>query len=90
LIAGWTSDGTLRDAMQLAAGFSRELHLEPTGSSLVCVPVTDVQAARAALEAARVKAAIRGDGIRFSVHVWNGPEDVERAVTAITPYLRDA
>ncbi len=90
LMAGWAADGTLREAMDLAAAFSRALRLEPTGSSLVCVPVTDVQAARAALEVARVKAAIRGDGIRFSLHVWNGPDDVERAITAITPYVRDA
>jgi selenocysteine lyase/cysteine desulfurase len=89
LIAGWAADGTLGSSLGLAADFSRALGLEPTGSSLVCVPVADVQAARAALEAVRVKAAIRGDGIRFSVHVWNVPDDIDRAVTAIAPHLRD-
>ena len=44
---------------------------------------TDAERARAALDAARVKAAVRGDAIRFSVHVWNTGEDVERAAATI-------
>ena len=32
-------------------------------------------------------AAVRGEAIRFSLHVWNDESDVERASTAIRPFL---
>lgn len=89
LIAAWHQDGTLDVPLDLAARLARATGREPGGSSLVCVPVTDTLRARAALEEARIRAAIRGDGIRFSLHVWNSAADVERAATAIRPYVRD-
>jgi selenocysteine lyase/cysteine desulfurase len=90
LIAGWHRDGVLRESVALAGRFAEAIGLEATGSSLVCAPVADAARARDALEAARIKAAIRGDAIRFSVHVWNDAADVERAVEVIGPFLRSA
>ena len=42
---------------------------------------------RAALEAAGIRAAVRGDAIGFSLHVWNDAADVDRAVEAIRQFL---
>jgi len=53
----------------------------------VCVPIADPEPVRAALEAAGIRAAVRGDAIRFSLHVWNDAADVDRAVEAIRPLL---
>ncbi len=82
-VTAWRRDGILADVKALAGRFSRALDLEPTGSSLVCVRVADPEAVRASLDARRIKAAVRGDSIRFSVHVWNDDADVDRAVEAI-------
>jgi selenocysteine lyase/cysteine desulfurase len=88
LVVGWHRDGTLEAARTLADRLYEAVDLEPRGSSLVCLSVSDTDAARAALEAARVKASVRGGAIRFSVHVWNTPDDVDRAVATIRPFLR--
>jgi selenocysteine lyase/cysteine desulfurase len=47
------------------------------------VPVADPEAVRSSLDQRRIKAAVRGDSIRFSVHVWNDDADVDRAVESI-------
>ena len=87
LAAGWRRTGALDRPLALAASMARALRLEPTGSSLVCVPVADPERCRAALTEARIKAAVRGPNIRFSLHLWNDEADVERAVAAIAPSL---
>jgi selenocysteine lyase/cysteine desulfurase len=87
LIATWCRDGTLAEPLELAARLARSLGQEPSGSSLVCVPIADPEPVRAALEAAGIRAAVRGDAIRFSLHVWNDAADVDRAVEAIRPLM---
>lgn len=87
-ITTWRRDGVLAEVVALAGRFARALELEPTGSSLVCVPVPEPDRVREALDRQRIRAAVRGDGIRFSVHVWNDDGDIERAGDAIRPFLR--
>jgi selenocysteine lyase/cysteine desulfurase len=82
-VTSWRRDGVLADVMALAGRFATALEVEPTGSSLVCVPVADPEAVRESLDARRIRAAVRGESIRFSVHVWNDDADVDRAVEAI-------
>jgi selenocysteine lyase/cysteine desulfurase len=89
-LVAWRRDGALREVLALAGRFAHSLGLEPTGASLVCVPVAEPERARAALDDARIRAAVRGDGIRFSVHLWNDDADVRRAVEAIRPFVPDA
>lgn len=86
LVSGWHRDGTLEAARSLADRLADAVGLTATGSSLVCVPISDAGPVRAALEAAGVKASVRGTAIRFSVHVWNTIEDIERAADAIRPF----
>jgi len=90
LIAQWQRAGTLARSVALAGNFAEAIGLQATGSSLVCAPVVDATAARAALEAAGIRAAIRGDAIRFSTHVWNDESDIKRAVDVIRPFLGPA
>jgi selenocysteine lyase/cysteine desulfurase len=78
----------LRPVLELATRFADALDRVPTGASLVCVPVSEPERVRVALDRERIRAAVRGDGIRFSVHVWNDDADIERAVDAIRPFLR--
>lgn len=89
LIAGWLRDGALEGPLDLAATLARAVGQAPTGSSLVCVPVAEPERVRAALADARIKAAVRGDNIRLSLHLWNDVADVERAAAAISPFLLD-
>lgn len=90
LMAGWLRDGTLGEPLRLAALLAEAVGQAPTGSSLVCVPVGDPERVRAALADGHIKAAVRGDGIRFSLHLWNDEDDVRRAADAIAPYLSRA
>jgi selenocysteine lyase/cysteine desulfurase len=87
LIARWSKDGTLAEPLELAARLARALHQEPTGSSLVCIPIADPEGVRATLEAAGIRAAVRGDAIRLSLHVWNDAADVDRAAEALRPFV---
>jgi selenocysteine lyase/cysteine desulfurase len=87
-ITAWRRGGALRPVLELAGRLAAALDREPTGASLVCVPVAEPERVREALDRARIRAAVRGENIRFSVHVWNDDEDIERAVDAIRPFLR--
>ena len=88
LMAEWLRNGVLTEPLRLAATLSAAVGQAASGSSLVCVPVDEPERVRSALAEARIKAAVRGDGIRFSLHVWNDEADVDRAARAITPFLR--
>lgn len=87
LLAGWTRAGDLATPLALAAELARAVGQEPAGASLVCVPVREPERVRAALADDQVRAAVRGQNIRFSVHLWNDAGDIERAARAITPFL---
>lgn len=87
LLADWVRAGALAAPLGLAAMLAHAVGREPTGSSLVCVPVRDPERVRSTLAEARIRAAVRGDNIRFSVHLWNDEDDIERAARAISPYL---
>jgi selenocysteine lyase/cysteine desulfurase len=86
-LVAWRRDGALDEVLALAGRFAHSLDREPTGASLVCVPVAEPERVRAALDGARIRAAVRGDGIRFSVHLWNDDADVARAVEAIHRFV---
>ncbi len=82
-LAGWRETGALEEPLDLAREMAERLGVPWGGASLVCAPIDDPAAVRAALGAAKVRAAIRGTAIRLSTHVYTGPEDVERAVRAL-------
>ena len=83
LIAEWNESGVLTDAVQLAVDFAEALDMDWGGSSLVCVPVHDAERTMATLTEAGIRAAPRGNAIRFSTHVYNDSSDIDRTVTAI-------
>jgi selenocysteine lyase/cysteine desulfurase len=87
LLVRWQAAGALEEPPRLARDLADALGLEWGGASLVCLPVDDGAAARAALAAARIRASFRGSGIRLSPHVYNDSADVARAVEALAPVI---
>jgi selenocysteine lyase/cysteine desulfurase len=90
LLVRWQAAGALEEPMRLARELAEGLGLEWGGSSLVCAPIDDADAARAALAAARIRASFRGTGVRLSPHVYNDGADVTRAIDALSPVARAA
>lgn len=88
LIAEWQRDGTLAAVVETADGLARRLGLEPTGSSIVAVPVADMAAARERLAAHGVKAGTHTAAVRLSCHVYTTAADLDRAVDALAPLVR--
>jgi selenocysteine lyase/cysteine desulfurase len=87
LLESWALMGAFDEALELARELAERLGVEWGGASLVCAPISDADAARAALAAAGVRAATRGAAIRCATHVYTARDDIERAARAIEPYL---
>jgi len=88
LLVDWQRQGALDPVRELARRLSERLGLEPTGSSLVSVPVDDAEVATRRLAESGVRAAVRAGRVRLSPHVYSTLADVERAVDAIAPFVR--
>ena len=87
LLCEWSDAGLLDIPKTMAEELARRLGVEWGGASIVCVPVIDLDATREALIEADLKAGFRGDGVRFSTHVYSTNADIERAVSVIRPLL---
>ncbi|MCI0582533.1 MAG: aminotransferase class V-fold PLP-dependent enzyme [Chloroflexi bacterium] len=79
----WRAEGALEEPVRLARRLAEGLGLEWGGSSLVCAPIDDPDAARATLASVRIRASFRGTGLRLSTHVYNDDADVDRAIEAL-------
>ena len=84
LLAQWQREGVLASVLDLSARLAAGLGLEAPTSSIVCLSVPDAEAAETALAEAGVKCAARGGNVRLSPHVYNTPEEIDRAVDAIS------
>ena len=90
LIDEWRGDGVLDAVLERTSDLAAQLGLAPTGSSIVSVPVSDMDLARTALERGRVKAGVHTAAVRLSCHVYTTPDDVDRAVQVLAPLARTA
>jgi selenocysteine lyase/cysteine desulfurase len=86
LLAEWQVAGAFDAVRSLAEGLAERLGVPWYGSSLVCAPLADGEAARTALAAAGIRASVRGTAIRFAVHVYTTDSDLDRAAEAIAPF----
>jgi selenocysteine lyase/cysteine desulfurase len=86
LLAEWQAAGAFGAVRDLARDLAKRLNVPWFGSSLVCAPLGDGEAARTALAAAGVRASVRGTAIRFAVHVYTTEADLDRAAEAIAPF----
>jgi selenocysteine lyase/cysteine desulfurase len=66
--------------VELANRFRAGLGLEPGDSAIVSV---DLEDGAAKLERAGIRAAVRAGGLRLSFHLYNTPEHVDEAVSAL-------
>ncbi len=87
LLRQWRGEGLFGEVRALAGRLAAGLGLPTPSSSLVCLPVADPEAAAAALNHARVRGAIRVGHVRLAPHVWTTDDDVERAVSALRPFV---
>ncbi len=87
LLESWGPTGAFDAALDLARELAGRLGVDWGGASLVCAPIDDADAARAALAAAGVRASVRGTAIRCSTHVYTTRDEIERAARAIEPFL---
>jgi selenocysteine lyase/cysteine desulfurase len=88
LLRTWNEQGLLDEPRRLARELAVALGVEWHGSSIVCAPVTDLAAARSALDRARVRVGFRGGAVRLSTHVYTVPSEIERAVDALRPLVK--
>lgn len=86
LLVEWQAAGAFEGVRRLAEGLATRLGVPWYGSSLVCAPLADGEAARSGLAAAGVRASVRGTAIRFAVHVYNTDADLDRAANAVAPF----
>jgi selenocysteine lyase/cysteine desulfurase len=70
--------------LALVRRFCAGLQLPETGSSIVQVAVPDTEAALERLRRAGIQAAGRAGALRFSFHLYNDEEDVDRALEALS------
>jgi selenocysteine lyase/cysteine desulfurase len=83
LLATWQADGLLDEPLALARCLADGLDLPQPVGSIVTVPVDDADGLRDELAQAGIKAAVRAGNVRLSTHVYNTPEHVEAAVSAL-------
>ena len=90
LLRGWRDAGLLDRVTGLAARLADGIGVPQPAASLVCVPVTDPDRARAALAAGGITASMPGAAVRFAPHVYNTADDIDRAVEVIKPFVARA
>ena len=79
----WSGSGAFERVRELARRLADGVGAAPPASTLVCLPATDVEAARRALDEAGIRASVRGAGLRLAPHVYNTEGDIEAAINAI-------
>jgi hypothetical protein len=89
LLVEWQAAGYLEEPVALARALADRFGIPWGGATLVCPPIDDPDAVRAALTEHRIKAAFRGTAIRFSTHVYNDDADIDLAARAIGPLVGD-
>ncbi len=87
LLVAWQRDGALEDVLALSRRLADGLGAPAPTSSIVVVRAADAEAAEAALAAAGIKCAARGGNIRLAPHVYNTPDDIDRAIEAAARLL---
>jgi selenocysteine lyase/cysteine desulfurase len=87
LLRDWSEQGLLEMPRRRAAALAARLGVPWYGSSIVCVPVDDLDAAKLALAAAGVRAGFRAGSIRLSTHVYTTDADVDRAVEVLGGFV---
>lgn len=87
LLVDWRASGQLARVPAMAARLASGLGQPAPVSTLVCIPVGDPDAGRAALQAAGVKASVRGTAIRLAPHVYTTDADIDAAIDVVAPFV---
>jgi selenocysteine lyase/cysteine desulfurase len=90
LITHWQARYLLESVRELARELAQRLGVALPAGNIVVVPVDDADAVRERLAQEGVRASVRAGGVRLSPHVYSTREDIDRAVAALSPYVRTA
>lgn len=82
-ILGWQCAGLLEEPLALARRLAAGLGLPPPSASIVAVESDAAEVVAAALEKAEVRCAARGGRVRFSTHLWNTAEEIDRVIEIV-------
>jgi selenocysteine lyase/cysteine desulfurase len=88
LLADWQRGGLLGEVVDLARRLARQLGLQEPVGSVLSVPVDDAETVRAELARAGVKGSVRAGSVRLSPHVYNTPQQIDLAASALAQYVR--
>ena len=86
LLVEWQATDAFEEVLGMSRQLAGRLGQPWEGATLVCAPISDAEAARAALASAGVRASVRGTAIRLSTHVYTTESDLDRAVEAMAPF----
>ena len=86
LLVQWKNEGIFEGTWANVRRLATALELPEPQSTVITFKIDDADAAEAALVAAGIKCAARGGNIRISPHVYNTTEEIDRAVTVLTPF----
>ena len=86
LLQEWSEQGRLDDPRSRAADLASGLGVAWHGSSIVCVPVSDIEHVKRVASSSGLRVGFRGGAVRLSTHVYTTDDDVERAVGVIRPF----
>jgi selenocysteine lyase/cysteine desulfurase len=89
LLVEWQEAGELAKVLDLSKRLAEGLSLEPPSSSIVSFRAPDADEAERVLTQAGIRCASRGGNVRLGLHIYNTPEEIERAIAVISP-LRSA
>jgi selenocysteine lyase/cysteine desulfurase len=88
LLVQWQREGRLDEVRDLARRLARNLDLDEPTSTVLSVAVEDAEGVRASLARQGIRAAVRAGSVRLAPHVYNTPDEIDRAARALAPFVR--
>jgi selenocysteine lyase/cysteine desulfurase len=85
LLVQWQRDGTFDGVWANTRRLAEGLGLPEPASTVLSFKATDAAAAEQTLANAGIRCAARGGNIRLAAHVYNTPEEIDRAIEVIAP-----
>jgi selenocysteine lyase/cysteine desulfurase len=91
LLVDWQRGGGLDQVTGLARRLAGNLDLPEPKSTVVSVPVQEeAERVRARLAEQGIRAAVRAGSVRLAPHVYNTPDEIDRAAQALAPFVSHA
>jgi selenocysteine lyase/cysteine desulfurase len=90
LLVGWQREGHLERVRDLARRLASHLDVPAPISTVLSVAVEDAEGVRTSLAEQGIRAAVRAGSVRLAPHVYNTPDEIDRAAQALAPFVAPA